>query len=67
MKLFSFITSAAFASVALGATLKPVTSFGENPTSIQMYIYVPDKLATKPAVIVAVSVFTAVPPPILKY
>ena len=36
------------------AQLKQVTSFGTNPTSLQMYIYVPDKLAAKPPVIVAV-------------
>ena len=43
--------------VALGfcASLQAVASFGTNPTSIQMNIYVPDKLATKPAIIVAVS------------
>jgi hypothetical protein len=43
--------------VALGfcASLQAVASFGTNPTNIQMYIYVPDKLATKPAIIVAVS------------
>jgi hypothetical protein len=43
--------------LALGfcASLQAVASFGTNPTNIQMYIYVPDKLATKPAIIVAVS------------
>ena len=43
--------------VALGfcASLQAVASFGTNPTSIQMNIYVPDKLATKTAIIVAVS------------
>ena len=38
----------------LGATLQAVSNFGANPSSIQMYIYVPDKVAEKPAVIVAV-------------
>jgi hypothetical protein len=37
------------------ASLTKVTNFGSNPTSIDMYIYVPDKVATRPAVIVAVS------------
>lgn len=43
------------AAAGLGASLQSVASFGSNPTKINMYIYVPDKLATKPAVIVAVS------------
>ncbi|KAI0536208.1 Alpha/Beta hydrolase protein [Xylaria digitata] len=30
-----------------------VTSFGSNPTGLQMYIYVPDKVTQKPPVIVA--------------
>jgi len=50
-----FLELAAFAGLAWGASLKPVTSFGANPTSLQMYLYVPDKLAEKPPVIVAVS------------
>jgi len=49
--------------VAFGATTDPlapraslqhVTSFGSNPSNTQMYIYVPDKLATNPAIIVAI-------------
>lgn len=38
------------------AALVSVSNFGDNPTSLQMSIYVPDKLATKPAVILAVSI-----------
>lgn len=45
----------AAAQLALGASLQKVADFGSNPTRINMYIYVPDKLATKPAIIVAVS------------
>ena len=45
----------AFAALGLGASLVQVTDFGANPTKIDMYIYVPDKVATKPAVVVAVS------------
>jgi hypothetical protein len=44
----------ASASSALGA-LQQVTGFGSNPSNIQMYISVPAKVATNPAVIVAVS------------
>lgn len=50
--LFALVTSA---GLALGASLQQVTNFGENPTGLQMYLYVPDKVAEKPAIIVAVS------------
>ncbi|GAA4605281.1 poly(hydroxyalkanoate) depolymerase family esterase [Actinoplanes octamycinicus] len=42
------------ASPASAAALTEVTGFGTNPTGIRMYLYVPDRLATKPAVLVAV-------------
>jgi acetylxylan esterase len=35
--------------------LTPVTDFGSNPTGLTMDIYAPNKLATNPAVILAVS------------
>jgi len=44
---------AAMATSAMGASLQQVTSFGANPTKIYMYIYVPDKVAASPAIIVA--------------
>lgn len=40
-------------STANGA-LTPVTDFGSNPTGLKMSIYVPAKLATNPAIILAV-------------
>jgi acetylxylan esterase len=40
-------------SVVTGALVQ-VTDFGANPTGLQMYINVPNKLAAKPAVILAV-------------
>lgn len=43
----------ASAGSALGA-LTQVSDFGTNPTNLQMYISVPAKVATSPAVIVAV-------------
>jgi poly(3-hydroxybutyrate) depolymerase len=55
MLLRSVLNLAAFAGLASSASLKQVTNFGANPTGLQMYLYVPDKLATAPAVIVAVS------------
>lgn len=39
---------------AVMSALVQVTDFGSNPTGLQMYINVPAKLATKPAVIFAV-------------
>ena len=42
-------------STASAAKLVEVTNFGKNPSKAGMHIYVPDKLASKPAVIVAVS------------
>ncbi|KAI1179248.1 carbohydrate esterase family 1 protein [Nemania sp. FL0916] len=41
------------ASSGLAASLQQVTGFGNNPSSLQMYIYVPDVVPTNPAVIVA--------------
>lgn len=54
MLLSNLFTLAASATLAAGASLQQVTNFGNNPTRIYMYIYVPDKLAPNPAVIVAV-------------
>jgi len=53
--LLSSLALLGLAATSLGASLVQVKDFGANPTKIQMYIYVPDKLATKPAVVVAVS------------
>jgi len=43
----------AAAPLAFAASLQRVSDFGSNPTRINMYIYVPDKLAASPAIIVA--------------
>lgn len=40
--------------LAKRAALTQVTSFGENTSGTKMYIYVPDNLATTPAIIVAI-------------
>ncbi|KAK4183712.1 family 1 putative carbohydrate esterase [Podospora australis] len=53
MQLKSLLGLAALADTAFGASLQQVQNWGTNPSRIQMYIYVPDKLATKPAIIVA--------------
>lgn len=63
----SLFGAALAATTTMAASLQAVTGFGTNPSQIQMYIYVPDKLATKPAVVVAVSIQTSQspkPPPV---
>ncbi|MEU8082287.1 PHB depolymerase family esterase [Micromonospora sp. NPDC049101] len=42
-----------FATPASAATLTQVTGFGTNPTNLQMHLYVPDRVATRPAVLLA--------------
>jgi hypothetical protein len=51
----SLLVFSVFVALGLSASLVQVTDFGGNPSKINMYIYVPDKLAAKPAIIVAVS------------
>ncbi|KAI1422606.1 Alpha/Beta hydrolase protein [Xylaria sp. FL1777] len=54
MKFSTAFGSLAAAGLTLGASLQQVTNFGgTNPTSIQMFIYVPDKVASNPSLIVA--------------
>ncbi|KAL1891711.1 hypothetical protein Sste5346_007460 [Sporothrix stenoceras] len=52
VSLASLTTLLAAAVLARAASLKPVANFGDNPTKLSMYIYVPDKLADKPPVII---------------
>ncbi|BCL18013.1 extracellular catalytic domain type 1 short-chain-length polyhydroxyalkanoate depolymerase [Micromonospora sagamiensis] len=39
---------------ASAATLTEVTAFGPNPSNLRMYLYVPDRVAPRPALVVAV-------------
>lgn len=48
------LTAIAVAGVT-AAELRPVSDFGENPTNIEMYEYIPDTLADSPSIIVNVS------------
>ncbi|WP_431892050.1 extracellular catalytic domain type 1 short-chain-length polyhydroxyalkanoate depolymerase [Micromonospora haikouensis] len=41
------------ATPASAATLTQVTNFGTNPTNLQMHLYVPDRVATRPALLLA--------------
>jgi acetylxylan esterase len=55
MLLNNVVTSALLgATTVLAASLQQVTNFGNNPTGTQMYIYVPAKVAAKPAVLLGV-------------
>jgi hypothetical protein len=56
MGLRFFLTALCAVSLASGAELRQVTEFGENPTKIQMYEYVPEKVADSPPVIVNVRI-----------
>jgi acetylxylan esterase len=42
------------AQPASAASLTEVTNFGTNPSNLRMHLYVPDRVATRPAVLVAV-------------
>ncbi|WP_327043509.1 PHB depolymerase family esterase [Microbispora sp. NBC_01189] len=39
---------------AAAATLTRITGFGTNPTNLNMYLYVPDRVATRPALLLLV-------------
>jgi hypothetical protein len=55
--IFRATLAFAFGAVlASAATLTQVQNFGANPSGIQMHLYVPDKVATNPGLIVAVSI-----------
>ena len=50
---------------ASAATLTEVTNFGTNPSNLQMYLYVPDNVAARPAILVAVHYCTGTRPGVL--
>jgi poly(hydroxyalkanoate) depolymerase family esterase len=43
-----------FASPASAASLNEVTNFGTNPSNLRMFLYVPNNVAARPAILVAV-------------
>ncbi|WP_238412665.1 extracellular catalytic domain type 1 short-chain-length polyhydroxyalkanoate depolymerase [Saccharothrix deserti] len=43
-----------FAAPAPAASLTEVTNFGTNPTNLRMHLYVPDRVAAKPPILVAI-------------
>jgi acetylxylan esterase len=44
----------ALCGLSTAASLQQVTNFGDNSSGTKMYTYVPDNLATNPAIIVAI-------------
>jgi hypothetical protein len=54
-RIFRKLGLLGLAMAVSGASLQPVTSGWENPTNLSMNIYVPDKLAANPPVILVVS------------
>jgi acetylxylan esterase len=53
IEIFTLLV-ALFALCTDTASLVQVTNYGPNPSNTQMWIYVPDNLATKPPIIVAI-------------
>jgi poly(hydroxyalkanoate) depolymerase family esterase len=48
------LTALGPAEPASAASLQRVTNFGTNPSNLNMYVYVPDRVAARPAILVAV-------------
>jgi acetylxylan esterase len=46
------LASSGFLSRAHAATVEQITSFGSNPSGIDMYLYTPSNVAAKPAILV---------------
>ncbi|MBL7261747.1 extracellular catalytic domain type 1 short-chain-length polyhydroxyalkanoate depolymerase [Paractinoplanes lichenicola] len=56
------IAALGLATPAQAASLQEVTGFGTNPTNLRMHLYVPDRLAATPALLVAVHYCTGTGP-----
>jgi poly(hydroxyalkanoate) depolymerase family esterase len=52
----------AIARPASAASLVEVTNFGNNPTNLRMHLYVPDRVASRPPILVAVHYCTGTGP-----
>jgi poly(3-hydroxybutyrate) depolymerase len=52
--MMKFLSMLALAACASAASLTQVTDFGDNTSGTLMYIYVPDAVASDPAIIVAI-------------
>ncbi|WP_433393619.1 extracellular catalytic domain type 1 short-chain-length polyhydroxyalkanoate depolymerase [Micromonospora sp. KLBMP9576] len=56
------LAAVSLAPPASAATLSEVTSFGPNPSNLRMYLYVPDSVAPRPGLLVAVHYCTGTGP-----
>ncbi|MEU7932374.1 extracellular catalytic domain type 1 short-chain-length polyhydroxyalkanoate depolymerase [Micromonospora echinofusca] len=56
------LAAVALAPPASAATLTEVTNFGPNPSNLRMYLYVPDAVAPRPGLLVAVHYCTGTGP-----
>ncbi|MFK3980492.1 PHB depolymerase family esterase [Micromonospora sp. NPDC050397] len=56
------LLSLSVATPASAATLTEVTNFGTNPSNLRMHLYVPDRVAARPAILVAVHYCTGTGP-----
>ena len=54
LSAFAVVLGVLVAPTASAATLTQVTGFGDNPSNLQMYLYVPDHVRPRPAVLLAV-------------
>ncbi|WP_033340581.1 extracellular catalytic domain type 1 short-chain-length polyhydroxyalkanoate depolymerase [Catenuloplanes japonicus] len=60
--LVAVLAALGLAAPASAAALTEVTSFGTNPSNLRMYLYVPDNLAARPGLLVAVHYCTGTGP-----
>ncbi|MCX4390500.1 PHB depolymerase family esterase [Micromonospora peucetia] len=56
------LAAVSIAPPASAATLTEVTNFGPNPSNLRMYLYVPDSVAPRPGLLVAVHYCTGTGP-----
>ena len=56
------VTGLTLAPPASAAALTEVTGFGANPSNLRMHLYVPDRVAARPAIVVAVHYCTGTGP-----
>ncbi|MFD4669121.1 PHB depolymerase family esterase [Lentzea sp. NPDC058450] len=54
LSLIAAIGFSAMPQQAHAASLTQVTGFGTNPTNLNMYVYAPDRLATRPALLLMI-------------
>ncbi|GAB7044236.1 MULTISPECIES: extracellular catalytic domain type 1 short-chain-length polyhydroxyalkanoate depolymerase [Catenuloplanes] len=60
--LVALMAAVGLATPASAASLTEITSFGANPSNLRMYVYVPDNLAARPGLLVAVHYCTGTGP-----